>query len=75
MTQSYLHVVASCCISCYRQFQDRQLWNDHGEMHQVLTHPDLVQYLMQKSDGVQEYLAFEGMNQVVFGNVPSPCTS
>lgn len=75
MTQECLHMVALCCVSCYRQFQDRQLLNDHGEMQQVLTHPDLVQYLIQKSDGLQEYLAFEGMNQVVFGNVPAPSAS
>ena len=68
-------MVPSCCISCYRQFQDRQLLNDHGEMQQVLTHLDLVQYLMQTSGGLQEYLMFEGMNQVVFGNVPTPSTA
>ena len=65
---------SSCCICCYRQFQDRQLRNDHGKVQKVLTHTDLVQYLMQKSDGLQEYLAFEGMNQVVFRNAPVPST-
>ena len=68
-------MLAVRCGSCYRQFQDRQLLNDHGEMQQVRTHPDLVRYLMQRSDGLQEYLAFEGMNHVVFGNVPTLSSS
>lgn len=67
-------MIASCCICWYRQFQDRQLRSDHDKMQMVLTHPELVQFLMQKSDGLQEYLAFEGMNQVVFGNVTVPST-
>ena len=68
------YMVASRCICRYRQFQDRQLRSDHGKTQKVLTHPDLVKFLMQKSDGMQEYLAFEGMNQVVFGNVTIPFT-
>ena len=64
----------SGCICYYRQFQNRQLRNDEGQVQQVLTHSDLVQYLQQESGGSRGYLAFEGMNQVVFGNT-HPVTS
>ena len=58
-------------ICCCRQFQDRQLRNTCGKVQQVLTHSDLVHYLQQKSSASTRHLAFDGMNQVVFGNIPT----
>lgn len=62
--------VVPCCVFP-RQFQDRQLRNSCGKVQQVLTHSDLIQYLQQKSSSSTEHLGFDGMNQVVFGNIPT----
>lgn len=50
----------------YRQFLHREVKGDDGQMQPVSTHRELVAYLLQKSAGSKQYLAFEGMNQVVF---------
>ena len=58
--------VGLTAVMCCRQFPRRRLKVDGAEPQPVLAHSELVQYLMQKSEGSKAYLAFEGMNQVVY---------
>lgn len=57
-------------FSVYRQFQHRQLHAETGLVQPVLTHAELVEYLLDRSSGSKEYLPFEGMNQVVYRHMP-----
>lgn len=48
-----------------RLFADRRFADSAGCAQPVISYKDLIEHLLQKSGGSAQYLAFEGMNQVV----------
>ena len=54
-------VVDVCC----RLFADRRFLDGSGCTQPVISYSDLIAHLLQKSKRSAQYLAFEGMNQVV----------